>query len=70
MAININQSFDCSQKELVTDIARIIYEKQGYTLPNDPDYLWRSIHPTEKKVLRAAEEIFELFFGDSPEYED
>lgn len=70
MTVTINQQFDCTQRELVSNIARIIYKSHGCKLPNDPMYLWRSQHPTERGILAVAEEIFELFYGDSPEYID
>lgn len=70
MTVTISQRFDCTQRELVIDIARIIYSSHGCKLPEDSLYLWRSQHPTEKGVLAMAEEIFELFYGDSPEYID
>lgn len=68
MTVTINQQFDCTQTELVLDIARLIYRAEGYVLPSDPEYLFRSQHPAEQRVLAVAEEIFELFYGDSPDY--
>lgn len=68
--LKINQQLDCTQRQAVIDIARIVYQTHGHRLPNDPDYLWNSQHPTEQSVLRAAEEIFEIFWGDSPDYSD
>lgn len=68
--MKIEQHFDCTQREAVLDIARIIYKTHGGTLPEDPMYLFDSQHPTEQSVLYAAEQIFELFWGDSPDYDD
>lgn len=68
--MRIEADFDCTQRELVQDIARLIYSTHGYQLPEDLMYLWRSQHPTEIGVLAIAEEIFELFYGDSPDYSD
>lgn len=68
--IKIEQSFDRTQKEFVVDIARVIYKQLGYNLPDNPEYLFSSLHPTEVAVLRAAEDIFELLTGDSPDYEE
>lgn len=56
--IKIEQHFDCTQKEFVEDLIRIICGKLGHKLPEDPDYLFRSLHPTERAALHAAEEIF------------
>jgi len=70
MTVTINQSFDCTQRELVVDIARVIYATHGARLPEEISYLFNSQHPTEKSVLAAAEEIFEIFYGDSPSYDD
>ena len=67
MTVTINQSFDCTQRELVVDIARAIYATHGFRLPEEINYLFKSQHPTEKYVLAAAEEIF---YGDSPSYDD
>lgn len=72
-SISIEASFDCTQRQLVTDIAWKIYARLGCKAPaptEEPDYFWKSQHPTEKAVLAAAEEIFELFWGDSPDYSD
>jgi hypothetical protein len=70
MAVHIEQSFDCSHKELVTDIVRIICRHQGCVLADDPIRFWQSKSPADISVLRTAEEIFELFFGDSPDYQE
>jgi len=70
-SVTINNSFDCTQREFVLDIARIIYATHGFKLPDDDQmYLYRSQHPTERSVLQAAEDIFELLTGDSPSYDD
>ena len=68
--MEIKADFDCTQRELVQDIARLIYRSHGGTLPEELMYLWKSQHPTERSVLAVAEEIFELFYGDSPDYSD
>ena len=68
--LQIQSQFDCTQRELVIDIARIIYRTHGGEMPPDPTYLWRSQHSTEKGCLAAAEIIFEMFWGDSPTYQD
>ena len=71
MAVNIKSSFDCSQREVVVDIANIIYRSQGYDISGKPlDYLFKSQHPQEQAVLTAAEAIYELLAGDSPDYDD
>ena len=67
----IEQESDCTQRETVIDIARLVYRSHGCQLPpGDPLYLWRSKHPTEQAVLYTAEKIFELFHGDEPDYSD
>jgi hypothetical protein len=69
--VKIDQEFDCTQREIVIDIARLVYRSHGCELPgNDRLYLWRSQHPTEQAVLYTAEVIFELFHGDEPDYSD
>jgi hypothetical protein len=69
--MKIDHEFDCTQREIVIDIASIVYRSHGGELPlDDPLYLWRSQHPTEQNVLYTAEQIFELFHGDEPDYSD
>jgi hypothetical protein len=70
MTITMYSQFDCTQRELVINIAKLVYRTQGCILPADPLYLWKSQHPTEQGVLHVAEAIFEMFYGDSPEYID
>jgi hypothetical protein len=79
MTVTIAQKFDCTQRQMVVDIAEIIYRTHGCKLPKhsnnpvDPTnllYLYGSQHPTEQGCLAAAEYIFEMFYGDSPTYED
>ena len=70
-SINFKASFDCTQRQIVVDIATTIYRSHGYEIKDKPiGYLFESQHPTERAVLAAAEEIFELFAGDSPSYDD
>ena len=65
------QTFDASQREIVVDIARLIYRMMGYDIRNKGImYLYESQHPTEKAVLQTAEDIFEMFWGDIPDYDD
>lgn len=63
-----NQEIPGTQREIVHAIAKLIYRTHDATLPDDLYYLERSQHPTERAVLRAAEAIFEIFVGDSPDY--
>lgn len=70
MSVTISAQFDCSQREVVFDIAKIIYATHDARLPADLMYLYESQHPTERAVLVAAEAIFELLTGDSPSYDD
>jgi hypothetical protein len=68
---SFNASFDCTQREIVVDIATLIYRTHGYEIKDKPpEYLFQSQHPTERACLAAAEEIFEMFAGDSPDYSD
>jgi hypothetical protein len=70
-SINFKASFDCNQRQIVVDIATIIYRTHGYDIQAKPiGYLFDSQHPTERAVLAAAEAIFEMFAGDSPSYDD
>lgn len=68
--MKIQVDFDCTQRGLVNDIARIIYATHGHRLPDDPFYLENSRHPTESAVLSAAESIYAMFEGDTPDYSD
>ncbi|NER82925.1 MAG: hypothetical protein F6K42_25890 [Leptolyngbya sp. SIO1D8] len=69
--VTINTSFDYTQRQLVVDIAAIIYRSQGYDITDKSiDYLFNSHHPQERSILNAAERIFEIFAGDLPSYED
>ena len=68
--MRIAQEFDCTQRQMVIDIAGLIYRTHGGRLPHDPLHLWESRHPTEQAVLAVAEQIFEIFHGDSPDYSD
>lgn len=75
MPVTLSETcYDCTVKEVVFDIANIIYATHGHSLTyrgnRTLDYLLNSQHPTEQGVLKAAELIYELFFGDSPEYEE
>lgn len=69
--MRIEAEFDATQRQVVIDIARLIYRSHGAELPaDDPLYLWRSQHPKEQAVRYTAEKIFEMFWGDEPDYED
>lgn len=68
--VQINFVTDATQREVIHDIARLIYATHGCKLPNDLFYLENSQHPTEIAVLAAAEQIFELLTGDTPDYSD
>jgi hypothetical protein len=70
MTVTVKTSFDASQRELVVDIASMIYKMMGYKAPTRINYFYESQHPTEQAVLSLAEEIYEMFVGDSPSYED
>lgn len=70
MTVTINAQFDCTQRQFVVDLARVVYAAMGYKLPNEIEYLFDSQHPQEKAALLAAEEIFEMLTGDSPSYDD
>ena len=70
-SINFKASCDCNQRQIVVNIATIIYRSHGYEIQDKPlRYLFDSQHPTERAVLAAAEAVFELFAGDSPSYDD
>lgn len=73
MPLKIDTQLDCTQRELVADIAWSIYNHLGYKAPlplENPMYFFESQHPTERAVLAAAEDVFETFWGDSPDYDD
>ena len=70
-SLSIEQYFDCSQREVVVDIAKIIYRKKGFDISGmSLMYLYESQHPEEQAILAMAEEIFTLFWGDTPDYDD
>ena len=65
------QTYNCTQREMVVDIANRIYEATGHSARGkDLMYFFKSQHPQEKAVLAAAEDIFEIFWGDMPDYDD
>lgn len=68
MTVEIHFTTDCTQQELVHDLACIIYRRLGYVAPQNVDYFLKSQHPTEIAVLAAAEDIFELLTADRPDY--
>ena len=71
--LKIRQSLDCTQRELVFDIAAKIYQAMGYKVLDVEDRLYyfeRSQHPQEQAAWSAAQEIFEMFWGDSPDFSD
>lgn len=71
MRIQIDEEFDCTERQFVVAIAQHIYRTHGHEISNKPwPYLFNSKHPTEQAVLYAAEAIYELFTGDSPSYDD
>ena len=68
---SFNASFDCTQRGIVVDLATLIYRTHGYEAEDQSlGYFFQSQHPTERACLAAAEEIFEMFAGDSPDYSD
>jgi hypothetical protein len=68
--VTVDRQWDVTQRQFVVDLARIIYRNIAGELPADINYLYRSQHPTEKAVLNAAEQIFEILTGDTPDYSD
>lgn len=56
------QQFDCTQREIVVDIAQRIYEIRGVNIRDmDLMYLFNSEDQQEKSILTAAEDIFGMF---------
>jgi hypothetical protein len=66
--ITIDAQFDCTQRELVADMAGIIYQIYGFG--GDPMNLFSPQNPRDEAVLSAAEAIFALLTGDRPDYDD
>ena len=64
-------TYDCTQRGIVVDIANRIYEAMGHNARKyGVMYFFESQHPQEQAALAAAEDIFEIFWGDSPDYDD
>ncbi|NEZ62260.1 hypothetical protein D0962_05630 [Leptolyngbyaceae cyanobacterium CCMR0082] len=69
--ITIENTYPCTQREMVVRIANRIYQAMDCNASGqDPMYFYDSQHPTERAILAAAEEIFGMFWGDSPDYDD
>jgi len=67
--MKINTELDCTPMEFLEDLVNKLYGMLGYKrFPLS--YFLESQHPTEMACLQAAEEIFEMITGDSPEYTD
>jgi len=64
-------TLDCTQQQVVQDIATIVLSTMGYVVPEGAiDPLHTSTNPRIRQAIAAAEEIFEIFWGDSPDYSD
>lgn len=64
---------DATQRQLIHDFATIVYAAMGYRLPsgaNANDYFWQSSRGREIAARQAAESIFEILTGDTPDYSD
>lgn len=71
MTLRVDTAFDVTQRELIVDIAACIYKTHDADIRGkDTNYLFESQHPTERACLMAAEDIYEIFFGDTPDYSD
>jgi hypothetical protein len=70
-SITFNTTLDCTQQQVVQDIATIVLSAMGYVVPEGAiDPLHTSTNPRIRQAVAAAEEIFEIFWGDSPDYSD
>ncbi|MEM6252262.1 MAG: hypothetical protein AAF821_05010 [Cyanobacteria bacterium P01_D01_bin.156] len=69
--ITVNQTFNCTQRELVFDIAQKIY---GTMRPNNGKLLLTDVfnkqNPEKFAIIKSAEAVFELFVGYPPSYDD
>jgi hypothetical protein len=64
-------TFNGTQQQVVQDIATIVLSTMGYVVPDGAiDPLNTSTNPRIRQAVAAAEEIFEIFWGDSPDYSD
>ena len=68
--VEINQKFEATQREMVNGIAKLVFASHGWVLPDDPMYLYESQHSSEKLILAVSEQIFQMFYGDEPDYID
>jgi hypothetical protein len=69
--LTFNTTLDCTQQQVVQDIATIVLSTMGYAVPEGAiDPLHNSTNPRIRRAIAAAEEIFEIFWGDYPDYSD
>lgn len=69
--VAFSQNFDVTQREVVVEIAQKIYGAMGTDIRDFPlTYLFDSQTPQEIAILKAAEDIFEMFCGNRPTYDD
>jgi hypothetical protein len=69
MPVKINTEFEGSQRDLINKISRVIATGAGYEIARDVDVV-ESMNPRSRHYCRVAEEVFEIFYGDSPDYSD
>jgi hypothetical protein len=67
--VQINAQFDCTQRELINDITRLIAKDIGYIISDETE-VTHSVNPRTIQFARIACDIFELLTGDSPSFDD
>jgi len=68
--MRIEADFDCTSMELMEDLANKLYGNLFGAVHRPLSYFLKSQDPREKGCLIAAENIFEMFVGDSPDYSE
>lgn len=67
--MEINVVHDCTQRELINDITRIIATGMGSVLDNETE-VTESTHPRTIQYAQIAVDIFAAIVGDTPSYDD
>lgn len=69
MPIQISFESQETQKDLINRIARVMAKADGYKMGETVDVTQTTL-PRLRYYCHLAEEVFEFFSGDSPDYSD